>query len=855
MEKQSAQKELSDYKYALDQAAIVAITDQKGRITYVNDNFCKISGYSESELIGKDHRIINSGYHSKEFIRELWTTIANGKVWKGEIKNKAKNGSYYWVDTTIIPFLNTEGKPTQYLSIRFDLTERKQTEQAVRERKRFLRNITDNVPAMIAYWTTDFKCLFANNAYRTWFDKTIEEMDGVYLSDLLTEEEVKVLKPWMDAVLKGEAQSFERVLERPGKPQIISHTQYVPDVADGKVVGFYSLVFDMTDLKEALQESVTKTQEIASILGRITDGFAALDHNLCYVYVNNRLEQIVGKTAAELIGKNVWEVFPDAVGSATYKAIQEAHTKHTDIVMEDYFAPLNLWQENRIYPSESGLVLFVRDISKRKTEEHRLKLMESVITNTKDAVLVTNVAESPGKLPITVYVNEAFCTMTGFTEAEVMGKPPSFLHGPKTDKAEVNRISEFMMRKKPCESTLLHYKKDGQTYWADFSISPLKDSEGKHTHWIAIQRDVTKRKQEELRETLLSEISKIFSAEESLNTILASVLQKLVSFGDFKFAEIWMVASDKTKINLAAKFATTDIALKFYREADSINSFELGSGLPGTVWMESQPVFWSDIDKRTDFLRSENARRASLKSAYGIPISHQGKTLGVLLIGSDENLNPDKIYHSLFVSVGPQLGNEIYRKQVELELDQIFRFAPDIIVTAGLDGNFKKLNPAALKAFEYSEEELLMTPYMSFVHPDDYTTVSNYVNEIRTVNKTVFFDNRFICKSGKVKWLSWAVTPASEEGIIFCVAKDITEQKLNSEQFKEISWIQSHLVRAPLARILAITSLIKEGDVKSEEFEQMIGYLETSANELDEVISKINTISYEGSKAGNSTEE
>jgi PAS domain S-box-containing protein len=173
-------KDLSDLKFALDEAAIVAITDAEGILTFVNDKFCEISQYSRQELIGKTHRIINSKYHSQEFFEDLWTTILTGKVWKGEIKNRAKDGTYYWVDTVIVPFLDDQGKPFQYLAIRFDITSRKRVESMLQLTQFSVQQASDS----IVWVDSDGKILSVNKAACHLLGYSEEELLSLNIHDI-----------------------------------------------------------------------------------------------------------------------------------------------------------------------------------------------------------------------------------------------------------------------------------------------------------------------------------------------------------------------------------------------------------------------------------------------------------------------------------------------------------------------------------------------------------------------------------------------------------------------------------------------------------------------------------------------
>jgi PAS domain S-box-containing protein len=321
--REAALKELAEHKFALDQHAIVATTDVQGTITYVNDKFCAISKYSKEELIHQNHRILNSGHHPDEFFKQMYHTIANGKVWRGEICNRAKDGSIYWVDTTIVPFAGEDGKPHQYVAIRTDLTERRRAEEALRESEDRFQAMANGIPQLAWMAEPDGSIFWFNQRWYDYTGTTAEQTKGwdwqnVHDPDVFP----KVLDQWKTAIAEETPFDMEFPLRAGDGHFGMFLTRIVPlKDAKGRVVRWFGTNTDISERKQTEVQLAGQAQELAhraeelassrqaletqtlmlqSVLDSMGEGLIAADREGHFLIWNESAKKLMGREASDL---------------------------------------------------------------------------------------------------------------------------------------------------------------------------------------------------------------------------------------------------------------------------------------------------------------------------------------------------------------------------------------------------------------------------------------------------------------------------------------------------------------------------------------------------------------------------
>jgi PAS domain S-box-containing protein len=705
---QRALKELADQKFALDQHAIVATTDVQGTITYVNEKFCAISKYSREELIGQNHRILNSGHHPKEFFQQMYHTIANGEVWHGEICNRAKDGWIYWVDTTIVPFAGEDGKPRQYVAIRADITERKRAEEALRETlatsKVAFKELADQKFALDQHAivaTTDVQgtITYVNDKFCAISKYSRQELVGQNHRILNSGHHSREFFQQMYHTIANGKVWREEICNRAKDGSIYwVDTTVVPFLdAYGKPRQYMAIRADITERKRA--EEVR--EHLAAVVDSSEDAIISKDLNGTINAWNRGAEKVFGYSSSEAVGRPMLMLFPPECVSeepdilARIRRGESVEHLETVRVRKDG-KKINVSATISPVRDSSGAIIgaskIARDITERKHAEQAvqesLATREAALKELADQKFALDqhaiVATTDVQGTIT-YVNDKFCAISKYSRDELLGQNHRILNSGFHPKEFFQQMYGTIANGRVWRAEICNRAKDGSIYWVDTTIVPFIGPEGKPRQYVAIRADITERKR---AEDVLREQAQILDSAQ----VFVRDMESRVVF--------WPRGAEKL-------YGFTP------QEALGILSHDLfHTEFPEPLEAVEKKLFETGMWEGELIHRKRNGRAVVVSSAWVLHRNTQGQPIRILETNTD--ITERKQAEERLAGQAEELSRqseELFRSQLALEtqtlmLRSVLDSMAEGLVAADDQGKFIIWNPAATRIVGMGAENI-----------------------------------------------------------------------------------------------------------------------------------------------------
>ncbi|MDC0932776.1 PAS domain S-box protein [Arcobacteraceae bacterium] len=495
--KGTALKAASIYKqYTSDHSTCIIIFETSGLISYANDTFCKLSGYSREELIGHDETILNSNNQSKSYIKSVYEALNNGNIWHDKLKNKTKNGTYYWVDRTIIPFLDSEGKTEMYVNIYVDITHKKESsENFVNDTFAIDQN------SIIAKTDNTGTITYVNDNFCDITGYLKEELIGQNHRLLNSDNKPKSYwKKMYQTISSGNIWQDEVKNKTKDGHYYWVDTTIVPHMGiDGKPESYISLRTDITEQKD-LSNTLIKHKFAIDQHAII----ATTDISGNITYANDKFIEISGYSKEELLGKN-HKILNSGNQSSSYwknmyKNVSQGHIWKGQVK--------NISKNGSYYWVDTTIIPFMDEDGKPnsyfsiRTDITYQKRIEEILSSQRFAMeqhSIIAITDTTGSI---TYANDKFCDISGYKEEELIGQNHRILNSTNQPTSYWQKMYKTLEEKGIWQDEVKNISKDGSYYWVDTTIVPLLDSMGNADCYISIRTDITKYKkiQEELKE-------------------------------------------------------------------------------------------------------------------------------------------------------------------------------------------------------------------------------------------------------------------------------------------------------------------------------------------------------------------
>lgn len=516
---------LEEYKVffeALEKELISSATDENGNIIYANNRFVEISKYSRDELIGKNHRILKSGFHPPEFYQELWNKITSGKTWRSEIKNRAKDGSSFWVDTSIAPILGPDGKPKKFVSVGFLVTEQKALKKIEHE-SQYVRSLIEASLDPLVTISADGKITDVNEGLINATGVPREKLIGTDFSDYFTEPE-KARQGYQQVFAKGSVTDYPLTIRHiDGKLTDVLYNASVYKDIQGNVLGVFAAARDVTESKSIMQQFIETKKYLDNILqSSVKYSIIGTDLNANVLSWNEGARQNYGYTDKEIIGKNCSILHTDEdIQKGSFKALLETALKEGlaenefERVRKDgsrFIASLVVTRRLDASGKPIGFLVISNDISEKKRVEKQLKQASENARNLIEASLDPLVTISPdGKI---TDVNEASVKVTGVPRNQLIGTDFSNYF---TEPEKARRgYQQVFAKGAVADYPLTIRRTDGLLTHVLYNASVYRDTDGNVIGVFAAARDVTaqRKAEEELIDQRRKELQRLAELEK-----------------------------------------------------------------------------------------------------------------------------------------------------------------------------------------------------------------------------------------------------------------------------------------------------------------------------------------------------
>lgn len=475
-----------------------------GSRSYLNRQWADYTGLPLASGLGHGWRELLHPDDRARVARQWEQAAAGDAAHEIEYRLRRADGSYRWMLERALRQGDSGTQPEPWLGTVTDIDSLKQDMLRLEENHAMVR-IAGRV-AHLGGWTIDLP-----ERKLTWSEENcaIHDVPPGYQPTL--KEGIGYFLPEHRAIVIGHVEAcvqhgtpYEFVLPKTTakgrRIWVRSIGEAVRDEA-GKIIRLQGAFQDISEQKNAEARALALETRLVTTLESITDGFYLLDKEWNFTFLNGRAEGMLRRDRKDLLGKSLWRAFPELIGTSMEREYRKALEAQRTTHFEAFFLPLETWFQIHAYPTETGIAVYMQDISQRRAEQSQLQLLETAVSRVNDIVIITQAEpfdEAGGRI---VFVNDAFERNTGYSRQEAIGSSPKMLLGPQSRSDELDRILAAVKNGLAVRAEIASYTKSGKELWLEIDLAPIADEAGRFTHWVAVERDVTERRRQ--REEIL----------------------------------------------------------------------------------------------------------------------------------------------------------------------------------------------------------------------------------------------------------------------------------------------------------------------------------------------------------------